>query len=718
VANPLRAITAMRLPILAGVIVLLIATVAAPAANKQSAPPPRAAPRAMPAPRVAPPVFHPPPVRPAPMPMMQRPGQAPVMPYRGPLPQGPRPGLAPGGPHPGFVPPGSHPGSGPMPPGPHPGPGPTPPQPLQQAGPGRGLPIPETRPLGTPIRLDPRTSIAPHIDRSGFTATRKTPDGHEIVMEHRVGPGGRPQTTAFLQHKDLRTGLETRTYLDGTRVTFGRDFVTRSGPRGLTVLTRHDGLREVSLRDRRVLFDERFGLGPHNDRRLMRTVHTAMIGGAMVTLGAPLVQSFTIVHYHGVEIYPYVPVEYAPAWYDPFFGPLPAPIVVGPDCPFCPPPVIAFAAPVTSYSDVNELLGDMVLASAVQENIAVSTAAPPPAADPDVTALAAEAATLQQQLATAGTSNEALRGQPLQLEELQLAKPPPAPAPDAKMSVPEDVRHQVHQEVKQCLALRRENKPLSLAELIASSDAQKYVFQVSELIGGGAEEEVFHSVGALIGQDPQGASCALATGDLAVFASVPGENDATATMRVVASKTGNCPVGSTVKASLADLQEMLNGFERRLEDGMTQLHDHLAAAGDTPSGDAPGAKPDAGQDGSASPPASPKPSRPPLKGTVAGVVDAATLVVGQRQVKLQGVEPGPQDVLGPFAIWVHSRSPVECQEEQDHPGLYHCVSNNGVDVGEAAILNGVGKAGVDASALYKQRESEARQAQRGLWKAK
>jgi endonuclease YncB( thermonuclease family) len=69
-----------------------------------------------------------------------------------------------------------------------------------------------------------------------------------------------------------------------------------------------------------------------------------------------------------------------------------------------------------------------------------------------------------------------------------------------------------------------------------------------------------------------------------------------------------------------------------------------------------------------------------------------------------------------FAIWVHSRSRVECQA-QDDPGLYHCVTDNGVDVGEAALLNGVAKAGANASALYKQREDEARQGHRGLWKA-
>jgi len=103
-----------------------------------------------------------------------------------------------------------------------------------------------------------------------------------------------------------------------------------------------------------------------------------------------------------------------------------------------------------------------------------------------------------------------------------------------------------------------------------------------------------------------------------------------------------------------------------------------------------------------------------LAGTVIGVMDAATLVVGEELVRLQGVAPGPADLLGAFAGWARSRSPVECQQ-QGSQGEYRCLSNNGVDIAEAAILNGFGRAAAAANPLYKQRESEARQAHRGLW---
>lgn len=107
-------------------------------------------------------------------------------------------------------------------------------------------------------------------------------------------------------------------------------------------------------------------------------------------------------------------------------------------------------------------------------------------------------------------------------------------------------------------------------------------------------------------------------------------------------------------------------------------------------------------------------SAPPIKGMVTDVPDAATLVVGTEQVHLQGIEPGPLPVLGNFAKWAKTRSPVECVVQQE-PGLYRCTTSNGVDVAETAILNGAGRAANDASPLYKQSEATAKQARRGLW---
>ena len=46
---------------------------------------------------------------------------------------------------------------------------------------------------------------------------------------------------------------------------------------------------------------------------------------------------------------------------------------------------------------------------------------------------------------------------------------------------------------------------------------------------------------------------------------------------------------------------------------------------------------------------------------------------------------------------------------------YRCFTSSGVDVAEAAILNGAGRVGDGAAPSYREREAEARQGRRGLW---
>ncbi|HEY1796963.1 MAG TPA: hypothetical protein VGG57_12685 [Stellaceae bacterium] len=599
---------------------------------------------------------------------------------------------------------------------------------------------------------------------------------------------------------------------------------------------------------------------------MLRATHTVVIGGALVTLGAPLMRTFTIVSFHGVVIHPYVPLDYEPVWYSPFLQPLPEPIAIGPDCDFCPPPVIAFDTPVAAYTDADELLGDMVLASAVQEGIAMlaATAAPSPA-DPELDGLASDVASLQEQVAAAAETNDDLRDQigqqQTRLEDLQnemTPRPRPAGA-ESQMRVPEDIRRQVRNQVKECVEIHKSGKSLSLPDVIASAEAKKYVFQVGELIQATDTDN--------------GEICALTTGDLVSFAEVPGESDQSAKIKVVASKAGSCPTGRTVSASFPDLQEMLNGFSERLEASMKKAHERVAVApqqpvpqqavkerteiaavgptfepgiagspaarpatttrqasgsvsaaavtdepttsdhpasddgvpkassaqpvqneapkpaalattssppegsppkrevaqadtstpgsaatktapqgpkapedpdrgraqGDaaqlavpsaatpapeqaaetSPKGEAAKAEPThaSAKDESATSTAPPeKAAAAPIKGRVIGVVDAGTLVIGEQQIRLEGIDPGSVEMLSEFASWIDSRSPVTCSEGK--AGLYRCLGNNGVDIGEAAILNGIARANTDASELYKQREAEARKARRGLWKSK
>jgi endonuclease YncB( thermonuclease family) len=103
-----------------------------------------------------------------------------------------------------------------------------------------------------------------------------------------------------------------------------------------------------------------------------------------------------------------------------------------------------------------------------------------------------------------------------------------------------------------------------------------------------------------------------------------------------------------------------------------------------------------------------------VEGTVTSVTNAATLVIGDRTVRLAGLDPGPASVLSGFETWVKSRGALECDPVAE-TGAYHCYTSAGVDVGEAAILNGAARVGDGATEVYREREATARDDKRGLW---
>ncbi len=94
--------------------------------------------------------------------------------------------------------------------------------------------------------------------------------------------------------------------------------------------------------------------------------------------------------------------------------------------------------------------------------------------------------------------------------------------------------------------------------------------------------------------------------------------------------------------------------------------------------------------------------------------NAATLVVGDQRVRLSGIDPGPADVLGPFESWVRGQGDLACEPDAQ-TGRYRCFTSGGVDIAEAAILNGSGRVGDGAIPEYRDSETQARQAHRGLW---
>jgi endonuclease YncB( thermonuclease family) len=139
-----------------------------------------------------------------------------------------------------------------------------------------------------------------------------------------------------------------------------------------------------------------------------------------------------------------------------------------------------------------------------------------------------------------------------------------------------------------------------------------------------------------------------------------------------------------------------------------------SSAAGPPGTEAPAATTPPAPSSAASPPAAGSSSPTVLKGLVTRVPNAATLVVADQRIRLSGIDPGPPGALSPFETWVRSQGALQCEPEAQ-TGRFRCLTGGGIDVAEAAILNGSGRVGAGAPPGYREREIEARQAHRGLW---
>ena len=424
---------------------------------------------------------------------------------------------------------------------------------LNSAGPARG-----------PVRVTQGTTIAEHPDRRGLTITHREANGAQLVVNRRTLPDGRKQTTAYRQIVDPKTRAQTRIYSDGRKITTGPDFVRRSTPGRMQVTNYKTGLREMALANGRPVFHERFGTMRGRDgathQTVVRTVYARVHRGRPAVLAAPVEEVYAVVPYNGAVLYPYYPFAFEAAFYTPFLAPFAAPVPVDAFCDTCLPPAVAFSEPAPAYSDPNDLLGDMQIATGFDDGMA----APPqdqPGPDTDVSQLQSEMTALQDEVQSAESENADLRsqlaGQQSEIDSLQQSSevsPPADTVAKIPVPIPEDVRMQVRKQVKTDVSLHREGQPLSLADIIGSPEAQNYVFQVSDIVDATDLNT--------------GEECSLSTGDLAKFNKVPGEDDAAAEMKIVTAKAGSCKPGSVVAIGMSDLQDMLNAFSQRLENNM------------------------------------------------------------------------------------------------------------------------------------------------------
>jgi hypothetical protein len=416
--------------------------------------------------------------------------------------------------------------------------------------------------------LNPTATVAPAPDRSGYTINHRRPDGSNVVVQQNLLPGGSRQVTAYRQVDDARTRTSTRTYLDGYRVTQAPTYVSRTMPSHATYTQYNTGLRGAALPSGKPVYKEQYvtvRTGGVEHRTVQRTVYMAPAGGSYVPLKTQVVQVYDVVQVYQRPVYVYRPVRYAPVFFLPFAAPFAAPLMAGPQCTVCPPPVVAYDAP-PQYSNSYDLLGDMQLAGPLVDDplLPARDAAGNIPASADVASLRNEVDDLQRQVDEQARDNSDLQAA-LSQTAMQRTPAPDSTADASRMKVPDRVREVMRKQVRLSVAQHQNGNPLLLSDVVESGFARIYVFQAAAPI----EVEDVRT----------GAACRLAAGDLTEFQKVPDSSAAAAPMSVIASRPGHCEPGQVVHVKFEDLQEMLNAFSQRVEANMKKLNECLTAPG-------------------------------------------------------------------------------------------------------------------------------------------
>ncbi|HYL79023.1 MAG TPA: hypothetical protein VEU96_32835 [Bryobacteraceae bacterium] len=144
--------------------------------------------------------------------------------------------------------------------------------------------------------------------------------------------------------------------------------------------------------------------------------------------------------------------------------------------------------------------------------------------------------------------------------------------PDVKQAIAEEVQRQLAQERAEGQAVSRNpNDDAGYGGVPPLfSDYNSHVFVVSSSL------EVATS---------DGQECAVTHGDVLGMNGAPAPNSTATSVRVMASKGGDCPAGSFVSVSLVDLQEMQNAMRASIDQGLQDLQAHKGGL-PAPPGDA------------------------------------------------------------------------------------------------------------------------------------
>jgi hypothetical protein len=430
-------------------------------------------------------------------------------------------------------------------------------------------PVPSAPPTAPrQLALSPMATVAPAPNRSGYTINQTRPDGSKVIVQQTLLPSGTRQVTAYRQIEDPRARTSTRVYLDGYRVTQAPTYVSRTLPNQATYTQYNTGLRGFVLPGNRTVYKEQFITVRSNGAErqyVQRTVYMAPAAGGYAPLKTQVVQVYDVVRVYERPVYVYRPVRYAPVFFVPFAAPFAAPLIAGPQCTVCPPPVVAYDAP-PRYSNSYELLGDMQLAGPLLDDplLPARDAQGNLPARPEVASLRNEVDDLQRQLDEQARDSAELQAA-LAQGSLQRTSTADAAADVSRMKVPDRVRDVMRKQVRLSVAQHQNGNPLLLSDVVESGYARIYVFQAAAPI----EVEDVRT----------GAPCRLAAGDLTEFHKVPDAGAAAAPMSVIASRPGHCEPNQVVHVKFEDLQEMLNAFSQRVEANMQKLNACLTARG-------------------------------------------------------------------------------------------------------------------------------------------
>jgi hypothetical protein len=390
------------------------------------------------------------------------------------------------------------------------------------------------------------------------------PHSPQAVAPRPVQINATTVTSAYVLHHEANGG-RSKTYLDGRKVVYATNGdIARTSPHRVTVVTHKSGLRQAALADGRPIFREHIEHVMHGSvsrEVVVRTEYARVVVGSPVFYAAPVIRRYEVASYYGYPVLAYQPTFFSPFFFNPFLVSFAQPVVVTPLCVFCPAPVVAWQQPVASYSDPVDLVADMQITSAVQDGMADAPSATLDASgnqkDPQVAELRAQVDTMQQQVDAATQSNADLRDQVAALQQSS------APQATTAFAVPEAVRQQIHQQVRDNIRLHQQKRALTWPDVVASGEASNYIFQVSDLLDA---------------TDSGGEECPLTAGDLLKLDAGAAPDQEILSMRVVTSKSGSCPAGSSVSVSIHDAQGMLNDFNQRQEANMQKLAPQIAAA--------------------------------------------------------------------------------------------------------------------------------------------